>query len=259
MDKSCLRNKENIEELREVLVNTLSVALGDRLRVKNEIDKLRTALASKVIDEIDLLLLYVGFFDAHNRNLAYSGYHNPGGTKEARQGVKQLDRALTKLIERKGTKEAAHNSLKAGVSLLKCYADGALKELDAYIDLNMSEKIDSDGNCISIFEQLIKRVLTGDTEALQHLKGSTYQFLANLKNVGRGGARREARQNIPGIERLAEYFREACPDRQISADSKSLFYEYVIFWLNHIVELEIEEPDRHIKNAIDEMNKKMFL
>lgn len=220
-------------------------------------DELREELGDKVTDRAALAWLYKGLLDAQSRNLALGEIYNPGPHKDAKHGVQKLDRALTKLVGGKGTTEAAHKSLRAGIVDLKRHAPGALTELDAFglILLPVPELIGPDFKRISVFEQLADRVLAGDAEPLHHLKDATRQFLDSTRNPGRGSAKRSARENIPGIERLAEYFCEACPDRKVSADPSSLFYAYVLFWITHFTGSNIEDPECHIKYAIEEMEK----
>lgn len=233
----------------------------DPLYTEADIRNLRVALDHKVTDETTLSWLYLGLLDARSRHLALHDLHSPGSHKDARHSVQRLDRALTKLGNGKGTTAAAHRSLKAAVADLKRYAPGALTELDAngLILLPVPELIGPDFKRISVFEQLVERVLAGDADSLHHLKGATRQFLDNTRSPGRGGARRDARRHRFGIERLAEYFSELFPDRKVSADPNSLFFLYAKFWINNFMGSTVKNPELHIQHAIDEINGKTFL
>lgn len=222
-----------------------------------QLQKLAEALEHKVTDQAALNILYDGVQFAARRNMVLTGLYDPGSVKDAKEGAQRLQTALDKLLNRRGTVQAALRSLRAGVQSLKRHHPMALTELDAYgslLLLDMPEAVDHEtGERISIFERVVQG-MTDQTmmNDARTLKPAVDEFLNRYGSPGRGGARKDAKRWIPAIQTLAESFREALPDRVISPNENTLFPLYVAFFADPD---STKGPDmtRHIRNALEDL------
>ena len=220
---------------------------GSRVIFANDLlESLAYALDYRVTDKDKLNALYDGLGGAMSSYRASAGMYDRGTFKDAKEGVSRIDRALQKLIDQRGKREKAIESLSSAIRDLRRYTPDIFTELDALEDLHsiMPEDIER-----SVFERLAERQEANDFTALKKV---TVSFLLNMKTLGRGGARSEARKYIAGIHSLMNTFEEVLPDCSIYAQSNSLFVNYVRYWLKNFADSQVSEPERHIKNAIAE-------
>jgi hypothetical protein len=204
----------------------------------------------KIKDE-KLKELLSGLEAAQGYQLAYKGFHNPGTFEAVNEEIPRLHKALMKLASKKGTQKAAIKSITKAVRSIKRDCPGALAELDAISDLQLTMPVDIER---SAFERHIEIVRNNpsDTVRADQLASITAAFMESLKKPGRGGARKQAREYMEGLLELARQFSEALPNHKLSEDQNSLFYRYALYWMTDYMDEEITDPERHIRAALAE-------
>jgi len=221
-----------------------------------KLESLRTAMGHKITKEA-LSTQYDGLEFAKSRYLSLAELYSPGKFNDAKECIQRIDKALLKILSNKGKAEVAWKSIFCAIADCKRYAPGALKELDAFglLNINIPKKLEPGAfRIVSTFEALTERAnKTSNVDDLRLLRIATTGFLTNCKTPGRGEARREARKYIPGIQALAETFREALPDCALSDNENTLFPLYVKYWLEHFIGVNIVAPDRHIRHALEDL------
>lgn len=216
------------------------------------IARLRADLLPTQVSGSALAQLAEGLRIATDCQRAYSNLC-PRGTslKGAREDVSRAHRALRKLAEGRGAQDAALRSLRAALESMKRFNPGVLPELDATADLQLQFPVDIDR---SAFERCVGLVHSATSDERPALAGRlaevTGDFLANIREPGRGGARKQARQYWDGLRELARRFTEAMPDHTVSADPGSVFYRYATHWLTHEMGACVSDPERHIQHAL---------
>lgn len=229
-----------INEQQEERLNALEQALklGSRNHTTNpkELKELLSGLLS-------------GLEAARGYQLTYKDFRKPGTFKAVNEEIPRLHKALEKLAKKRGTPDSALRSIRKAIASIKLYCPGALAELDAISDLQLTMPVDIER---SAFERYIDIILTNpaDTEKAALLASILTAFIENLKKPGRGGARKQARKYMEGLLELARQFSEALPNHKLSEDQNSLFYRYALYWMTDYMDEEITDPARHISAAL---------
>lgn len=92
----------------------------------------------------------------------------------------------------------------------------------------------------------------------ERLRALTESLLNDIREPGKGSARMQARRCILGIQCLMNHFHDALPDHPVTAKRGSVFYRYVVIWMEYAgyatdAKNEKPTPERHIQNAIDDL------
>ena len=162
----------------------------------------------------------------------------------------RMKNAFIKLQEKRGTPEAAHRTIKRTLSNIP---DRALLEISLFMP---GVYWDSEGK----FKAAALSVASGDHSQLDKATQAATDALNDFKQVGKGGARKDARIYIPGIQKLAQHFNEILPGYNISPAPDSYFFKFVMYWLEYEIGV-YKEPDRrrHIQNAIEDFEQRKIL
>lgn len=214
---------------------------------ENKLAELQAALENKVTDRAILNTLYDGLIGAASRNSALYGCYIKGSFKDAKEGISRLDKALQKLIDKRGQQEKALESINAAIRDLKRFTPEIFTELDAYL-VSVHEEFPEDIEK-SVFERVAERLEESDVTLL---KETTKKALDNLKATGKGGAKKDARRYIAGLQDLMITFESTLPDWAIYGQNNSLFMGYARYWLQHFTESNVTQPERHIMNALED-------
>jgi hypothetical protein len=75
---------------------------------------------------------------------------------------------------------------------------------------------------------------------------------SELRSPGRGNGGRRSRQYMLGIARLADRFAKALPQHSLSPSPHTKFHAYVRHWFWNYVGDEVEDPERHIRAALND-------
>lgn len=203
------------------------------------------------LDGDTLSQLLYGARQARSYHLALEGFRPDGTFKAVREEIPRIHKALLKLASNKGTQQAAIKTLNAALQSAQRYCPGVFCELDAIGDLQLTMPVDIRR---SVFERQVDRIVTANTDDRPELAASlsevTAEYIENLKQPGRGGARRQAQQYTEGLHELARQFSAALPDLALSANQNSMFYRYALHWLNYYMDDPVSDPQRHIINAL---------
>lgn len=78
--------------------------------------------------------------------------------------------------------------------------------------------------------------------------------IESASSPGKGGAKKQGRYYIAGIQCLKKHFQAALPTAKVSSKESSKFWCYVSIWLNHCENKDISDPTRHIKNSIQDLD-----
>ena len=211
------------------------------------LNDLQSALDHKVTDRAILNTLYDGLIGATSSNSALQGNYIKGTFKDAKEGISRLDKALQKLIDKRGQQEKALESINAAIRDLKRFTPEIFSELDAYLG-NLRDDFPEDIEK-SVFERVAERLEENDVTLL---KETTNKALDNLKATGKGGAKKDARKYIAGLQDLMNTFESTLPDWAIYGQNNSLFMGYARYWLQHFTESNVTQPERHIMNALED-------
>jgi hypothetical protein len=205
------------------------------------LSRLSPKLSREAIERLE-----VGLSEATARQDQLSGLYQLDMThKEFRQAVESMAGALKRM-------QAGTVTLTAIKQL-----HGALK----MIPENHRQILDQYGGDLFCFEttaRQLNRPKVSKTD-LDRLTASVEAVLGDLSQPGKGNARGQARRYVPGIHALMRAYREALPDRVISATSGGLFSRYVLVWIEAYQSREkqgdltcqkIRDPRRHIEQAM---------
>lgn len=207
--------------------------------------------------------LAFGLEDASGYQGRLNAVHNHGVTlKDFRETVTRLHNALAKLG--RGTAGTATN-----LTNVKHYLAMIPKDYRALLDtldreFFFSEPWQPDR---SRFEgiALTLGAMSDDERKRQaeRLRAITEALLNDIREPGKGSARMQARRYMLGIQCLANHYQEAMPGHPVTAKRDSLFYRYVLIWMESAGYATDQKPtpERHIQNAIDDLGnwKKLCL
>ncbi|MGP9533120.1 MULTISPECIES: hypothetical protein [unclassified Halomonas] len=217
---------------------TQTMQLSDALEIKNA---------------HTLHLLTIGLADATGYHHAVGGIHDPGCTfKALREVLATLSTRLAMVAKGTGTQNAQR--IERALAKIPDDTLRLMDTIDPVFYRSMTHKYKE-----SSFRRAAL-TLTDNPDDVQkalaeQLKGIVLTFLGDMKTPGSGGAKRDARRYIKGIQKLAEWFREALPEHALSDREDTLFYRYVAFWLIECVEWKGTEPKRHIQNALADLER----
>lgn len=178
---------------------------------------------------------YVASEDLFNPKMTY---------KEVKDETGRLRNALVKLRDKKGTQAAALKSIQNTSS---CLTEAVVKQINMFFP-DYYETVEN------IFETLISKILktTYQRSDLDKLIVCLDVFHDELKEVGKGGAKRQASYYKLGIIKLAEQFESVLPHLKASSRPECLFLEYVGVWFEYRLNKPINYPHRHVKKALEE-------
>lgn len=174
--------------------------------------------------------------------------------REYIEEVERLVRGLQKIMANKGTFEAAFKSISLAIKRLPEKDLEALPTYDKELTLlamrpeNVFRNVFTDKlNSLKFYKKPLDRQIIAN-----QLCKIVKSYRRGLQKVGSGNANSQARKYIPGISYLAKRWIETLPGEPISSRIDSLFYLYVLHWLEYYEEKAVT-PGRHIKNAIADM------
>ncbi|MGJ7456965.1 hypothetical protein [Halomonas sp. RA08-2] len=204
-------------------------------------------------DAYTLRLLVIGLADATGYHRAVGAIHDPGSTfKALREVLATLATRLAMVAKGTGTQNARRIEL----ALAKIPHD-TLRLMDTIDPAFYRSMPHAPGN--SRFSRAALSLTDAPDEAQKALAGQLggilATFIEDMQAPGAGGARRDARRYIKGIQKLAECFQEALPYHALSDREDTPFYRYVAFWLVECVEWKGAEPKRHIQNALADLER----
>lgn len=206
-----------------------------------------------ISDPRTLKLLKSGLDDATGYQDMCGPHYDPGiSHKEYRQLVNRLRKALKKIKSGRGCQEKALRSVAQTLNSLPPEYLGAWDSYDLELvkqPLAMQHPHDSH------FEQWARALPRFDKADRSVLAGRLLGVMERIEfnEPGRGRARKDARKYIPGIQCLAKWFRDVLPNCAISESKDTLFYRYVGHWLKHYMNWEGDSPDRHVENALADL------
>lgn len=222
--------------------------------------ELGTAL--NIIDETILVKLTCGLEDALHYQQQVGAIYVPAikkgdgveyvTTKEINTDFTQLQTALNKLLSKSGDDSKAYRRLSEIFSHIPI-------ELRHYLDSVYSVVNGTELETYTPHQSACERIagyLSTMNEGIRDkpvkaLRNAVESVLQNISTPGKGGARKEAKRYIAGIACLARHFSEALPSRSISSEQYSIFHNYVVFWLQNYVLVDINSAERHIQNTIE--------
>lgn len=183
---------------------------------------------------------YMHLFQAMSWGHAVVETPDSHSLRDHKEELGGLYKALVKLRDGRGTQDAANKSLKRR---LKAIPDRRLIEVSPSLKSVPFP-------CGDDFKDIVTNIINGDKSQLDDACQAAKSALDNMKTPGKGGFRRQAQHYATGIRRLADHFEQA--QSKYKADSKveSAFYIYVVYWLEKEMHNKIENPDRHIRNAL---------
>lgn len=192
--------------------------------------------------------LQAGLEDATGYHQRMKDLYDPGASfREIRQALTSMAGALRK-IERGTVTPAAVSQL-----------HGALEMIPPPWRIYL----DQVGGDLFGFEDAARRMSPDHPEQVQatagRMRAAVRVFMDDMSQPGTGRAKRSARRYAAGIQRLAKHYREAFPDRAISADPGCLFSEYVLIWLRDYMGEVMTDPARHIGFALEQMERQKTL
>lgn len=205
-------------------------------------------LNMKIHDAKVRQLLIFGLNDALAYNNQVGEITNHGiGINEFWYEIDKIIKALRKLVSKKGTPNAVHNSINQAMntnSISDTYWE--LIDQEAYsIDKTRWEQTKY---IKSALESLNKKP---NTESNQFLLEVFESFYLKRNKPGKGLARKQAKTHLMAIQKLAQWFSDTL---QKSPTSKfdSLFYRYVEIYFVYIAkDHDVDFYERHIKNALE--------
>lgn len=196
------------------------------------------------VDDDKAIILYEGLYGALSHYKNSIGLYIPSkpyatikeATDSAYASLRQLNKAL---------KEMDRETL---TSLDSQYSAANTKSHDL-INISLEELYWLDEK--EKFQQLTPH---SGFEMVAHRMEKTIERVMNDYNArGKGGARMEAKKNISAIHYLKCEFVRLYPDAKINNNIKqtSPFYKYVKIWYEYIIDSDLNDISRHIKNAIN--------
>lgn len=210
----------------------MSNSMADR------IGRLRLDLG--ITDRDALELLVFGLEDAARYHRQVSDIHAPGITfKAMREAVASLQGALTKIANGKASPMA--------LSQVRKFLTTAPPKQLQWVDVAASQPYGS------FAPRVAALVEHPDAGAANELLEYLAAFRDAMATPGPGGARKQARRYLMGIQKLAQHFQEALPAHKVSANENSIFYRYAAHWLKHYAMLDAS-PERHISNALEDIS-----
>lgn len=194
------------------------------------------------IDDDGVVYLYKGMLSALEHNETHKGLYTSLIT--ATEFKNEISRSLN-----------AFKTVNDAISKIDHLNRGALD--DAYYNANDKDRSFISGQLEEIYwfdeNDEFHKFLPKSFFELQAFKmQKAIQYVHdNTVDFERGaGTRKDAKQYIAGIEHLGWCFKDALPNRKISASPSSIFYKYVLIWYSEILKLDIQNIQRHIKYAI---------
>lgn len=215
-------------------------------------------LALGVKDLSTCVKLLRGYFDANRRQKALGTIHKPGLTlKQMREELEKLERALHKIVDDRGTTEAAHKSIANALKEIPAELMGQLETIDVNIK---SMPYDSPDGALKRWLERLPNMDTDTQKTIaKRLLDTVKAALDDLVIPGKGNARKQAHPYIAGIQCLITHFQETLPDRQISETDDSTFSRYVALWIQKKKKDDkddkLESPRRHIQSAIADLKR----
>jgi hypothetical protein len=207
--------------------------------------------------------LAFGIEDAKGYQAKLNSVHNHGVTlKEFRETLNRLHNSLAKLARGTAGTNANVKNVKYYLMMIPEDWRALLDTIDR--DFYFSEPWHPDR---SRFEGIALALgdMSGDHRKAQaeRLRAIAGTVLDDIREPGQGGAKMQARRYMLGIQCLANHFQEAMPGHPVTAKRDSLFYRYVLIWMES-AEYAVDQkptPERHIQNAIDDLGnwKKLCL
>lgn len=204
----------------------------------------RLAVASFAPSDLARETLMDGFREAYAIYVQWLDYHHSSyslGQKGFNEELDKLHKALVKLRNGRGTKEAAINSIESAIHFIP---QTYLQSFDTYLpDHSPSDKA-------GMFLRYVKALSEPDCnqqELITKLTIAVESILGNLSTPGRGKRKFKAVQYIEPLERLKIYFQEAMPGYSLSAKKGSTLQEYMRIWLHNYAKTETDDVSRIIE------------
>lgn len=214
----------------------------------------RLGLELGIKDLSTCVKLLRGHFDASGRQRMLGELYKPDLTlKQTREELEKLERALQKIVDDRGTTEAAFKSIAAALKEIPAGLMGQLETIEVNIKPMPYDPPDG------ALKRWLERLPNMDTETrktiAKRLLDTVKAALDDLVTPGKGNARKQAHPYIAGIQCLITHFQEALPDRQISETDDSTFSRYVALWVQQQQGGKLESPRRHIQSAIADLER----
>lgn len=192
-------------------------------------------------DPVKLTRLLDGFGEATARHQQIGPLYDPGiSFKEMEQAIISMAGA-TKKIERGRVTPAAVRQLHGGLNM---------------IPAPWRVLLDQMGGDLFDFAATVRSISTERPAEAQtasaRLSAALATFADQLCRPGSGNAKRQAKKFTAGIQALARAYREALPDYAASSTKEGRFCIYVLIWLNDCMGQNVDDPSRHIVNALDD-------
>lgn len=206
----------------------------------------------RLTDPQTIQALLHGIEDAGRYQRSLKGIYDHGAShKEFREAVTRLHNALAKLARGTAGKDTNLTNAKHYLSMIPKDYRTLFDQQDR--DFYFSEPWPPGSTRFEAAIDGLRAMPSTEQQArAERLRGIVESLIDDLATPGKGGARKEAKRCIMGIQCLMRHFSEALPDNPITPKTDSLFYRYVVVWMefaNYAVDQK-PTPERHIQNAI---------
>jgi len=207
----------------------------------------------RLTDPRTMQALIAGLDDARIYQSSLQGMHDHGSShKEFKEAATRLHNALAKLARGTAGTDTNLTNAKTYASIIPKNYRTLLDQQDR--DFYFSEPWPPGSTRFeAAIDGLRAMPSTKQQARAERLRGIVESLIDDLAAPGKGGARKEAKRCILGIQCLMQHFREALPDNPITSKTDSLFYRYVVIWMEFAGYGTDQKPtpERHIQNAID--------
>lgn len=213
------------------------------LQRRKELEKFKAYMQreKKYLTDDEYLRLFLALSWAHAVVEAPNENDQAYSLRDHKEELGGLHSALVKLRDKRGTSDAAINSIKRRLNAIP---DHRLIEVSPSLKTVPLP-------CGDDFKVIVTNIINGDESQLDDACQAIKITLDNIKKPGKGGFRRQATNYATGIRRLADHFEEAQSKYKATSKTESAFCLYIAYWLNHEMKAAIEYPERHIRNALE--------